>query len=52
MSSEQDVRIVVNHVPECRCPVDTYLGRAVDCFDHRECACLAHCRRIEMTTTP
>ena len=48
MSSERDVRVVVNHEVECRCPVEAFVGKAVDCFDHRACECLANCRRVEV----
>ena len=51
MPSDRDVKIVVQHVPECRCPVEAFVGKAIDCFDHQACECEAHCRRIQVPNT-
>lgn len=35
MSDVSDTKTVVAHEVECRCPVEAFVGDAVDCFDHR-----------------
>ena len=52
MSSDRDVKIVVDHEIACRCPVEAFVGHALDCFDHRACDCLAGCRRVETPSRP
>ena len=52
MSDASDTQTVVAHEVECPCPVETFVGKAVDCFDHRACKCLNNCRRVETTSHP
>lgn len=43
---------IVSHEPDCRCPIEEFAGRAVDCFDHAACRCLTDCKRITAPTHP
>ena len=39
---------VVIHEPECRCPVEAFAGRAIDCFDHPQCQCMPLCKQVSV----
>ena len=52
MSDVSDTKTVVAHEVECRCPVEAFVGDAVDCFDHRACECLANCQRVKTPSHP
>ena len=44
--------LVVVHRIDCRCPVETFVGKAVDCFGHAACQCLLGCEQVTQPHTP
>ena len=38
---------VIHHHEDCRCPVETQAGKAVDCFSNLECKCHGRCQWVQ-----